>query len=128
MRHLGAALSGRLVNYRPIAAFKTIFVVQKRTAMYFKEEQVDAMKSIFKRLDVKTIDSLQLFIKANDLRTGCTQVIYNKWKKPTCIFQNFEPLSPYRIKLLMRLSGQIPFPIYITKPREDIMRVGWKVE
>lgn len=96
--------------------------------MYFKEEQVETMKSIFKRLDGSTIYSLQLFTKDNDLRTGCTQVIYNKWNKPICIFQNFEPLSPYRMKLLMRLSGQIPFPIHITKPRDDIMRIGWKFE
>ena len=96
--------------------------------MYFKEEQLETMKTIFRRLDVKTIDSLQIFIKDNDLRTGCTQVIYNKWKKPICIFQNIETLSPYRMKLLMRLSGQIPFPIHITKPREDITRIGWKVQ
>lgn len=84
------------------------------------------MKSIFKRLDVTTIDSLQLFNKDNDLRTGCTLVVYNKWNKPVCILQNFENLTPYRMKLLMRISGQIPFPINITNPREDIMRVGWK--
>lgn len=95
--------------------------------MYFKEEQVDIMKSIFRRLDVKTIDSLQIFIKDNDLRTGCTQVIYNKWRKPICIFQNFTNLSPYRMKLLKRLAEKIPYPVYITQPREDIMRIGWKV-
>jgi hypothetical protein len=94
--------------------------------MYFKEEPVEAMQAIFKRLEVKTISSLQFHTKENDLLTGFTIAIHNKWKKPICIFQNFEPLSPYRMKLLMRLSGQIPFPIHITKPREDIMRIGWK--
>jgi hypothetical protein len=92
----------------------------------FTAEQIETMQSIFKRLDTSTITSLQLFSKDNDRRTACTQVINNKWKKPICIFQNFEPLSPYRMKLLMRLSEQIPFPIHITKPHDDIITIGWK--
>jgi len=95
--------------------------------MYFKDSEVDLMRSIFRRLDLKTIESLQLYIKDNDRRTGCTQVVYNKWKKPVCIFQNFESLSPYRMKLLMRLAEQIHFPIYITEPCEGIQCIGWKV-
>jgi hypothetical protein len=95
--------------------------------MCFTNEEVEIMRTIFRRLEPKTIESLQFYTKDNDRRTGCTMVIHNKWKKPICIFQNFEPLSPYRMKLLMRLSGQIPYPIHITKPHEDIMTIGWRV-
>jgi len=94
--------------------------------MYFKEKEVETMKSIFKRLDSSTIYSLQFHTKENDLLTGFTIAIHNKWKKPICIFQNFPNLSPYRMKLLVRLSMQIPFPVHITHPREDITRIGWK--
>lgn len=94
--------------------------------MYFKEEQVEAMQAIFKRLEVKTISSLQFHTKENDLLTGFTIAIHNKWKKPICVFQNFEPLSPYRMKLLNRLAAKIPYPVHITQPREDITRIGWK--
>lgn len=96
--------------------------------MYFKDNEVEMMQSLFRRLDRSTLDALQYFIKENAFRTGCTMVIKNQWKKPIYIFQNFEPLSPYRMKLLMRLSKNIPYPIHITQPREDIMRIGWKIE
>lgn len=96
--------------------------------MYFKDEEVDAMKSIFRRLDGSKLNSLQYFIKENELRTGCPMAIYNKWKKPICVFQNFQNLSPYRMKLLKRLATNIPYPLHITQPREDIMRIGWKIE
>jgi hypothetical protein len=92
----------------------------------FTAEQIETMQAIFRRLEPKTMVSLQIYNKDNDRRTCCTSVVYNKWKKPICIFQNFEPLSPYRMKLLMRLSEQIPFEIHITKPYEDIMCIGWK--
>jgi hypothetical protein len=94
--------------------------------MYFTAEQVDIMRIILRRLDNKTIESLQIYTKDNDLRTGCTQVIHNKWKKPICIFQNYEKLSDYRMRLILRLSEQIPFEIHITEPQEGITRIGWK--
>lgn len=96
--------------------------------MFFKDEEVEKMQAIFRRLEPRTIDCLQIFVKDNNLRTGCTIVIRNKWKQPICIFQNFEHLSPYRMKLLMRLADKITYPIHITKPREDILTIGWKVE
>lgn len=96
--------------------------------MYFKDDEIEVMKSIFKRLDVTTIHAVQYNIPDNKFVTGRTIAIYNKWKKPICIFQNFEPLSPYRMKLLIRLSEKIPHKVYITYPREDLVRVGWKIE
>lgn len=94
--------------------------------MCFTDEQIDLIRAIFRRLDPTTIESLQHYSKDNEVRTGCTQVILNKGKKPICIFQNFNTLSPYRMKLIMRLSEQIPYPIHITQPQEDIQCVGWK--
>jgi len=96
--------------------------------MYFSEVEVSKMKEIFNRLDVTTIESLQYYSEDNKYRTGCTIVMLNKSKKPICIFQNFKPLSPYRMKLLMRISEKIPYPINITQPQDDIMTIGWKIE
>lgn len=96
--------------------------------MYFKDEEVEAIKSIFKRLECSTLNSLQYYTKENELRTACTMAIYNKWKKPVCVFQNFNNLSPYRMKLLKQLAAKITYPLHITQPREDIMRIGWKIE
>lgn len=95
--------------------------------MCFTTEEVDIMRAIFKQLEPNTIESLQFYTKDHDRRTGCTIVINNKWNKPICVFQNFEPLSPYRMKLLMRLSKKITYPIHISKPHEDVMMIGWKV-
>lgn len=95
--------------------------------MYFKEEEVTDMQIVFRRLDNKTIDSLQFYTPVNKYRTGCTQVVYNKWKKPIYIFQYFKNLSPYRMKLLMQLSEKIPYPIHINQSREDIQCIGWKI-
>lgn len=96
--------------------------------MYFSELEVEKMQRIFMRLDTTTIESLQYYTEDNKYRTGCTIVILNKSKKPICIFQNFKPLSPYRMKLLMRISEQIPYKIHITQPQDDIMTIGWKIE
>jgi hypothetical protein len=119
---------GFIPNFVYLITVRGAIGTTKINGMYFKEEDIQSMKKIFRRLEPKMIESIQFYSKENDLRTGCTIVIHNKWKKPICVFQNFVPLSPYRMKLLMRLSGQIPFPIHITKPREDIMRIGWKFE
>lgn len=94
--------------------------------MYFTAEQVEDMKTILRRLEPGTITASQLFTPDNEFRTGCAIVINNKFGKPICIFQNYENLSPYRNRLILRLSGQIPFEIHITKPREGITRIGWK--
>lgn len=99
-----------------------------KVEIYFKEDEVQSMQILFRRLEVKTIDSLQNYTPANKYRTGCTQVVYNKWKKPVYIFQYFKNLSPYRMKLLMRLSEQIPYPIHINQSREDIQCIGWKIQ
>lgn len=96
--------------------------------MYFKEDQMEIMKNILKRIDPSTIYSNQFFTSENEFRTGCTIVIMNKYNKTICLFQHFNTLSPYRMKLLIRLSGQIPFPIQITNPREGLQRIGWKFE
>ena len=94
--------------------------------MSFTLEQITVMKNIFKRIDPATIYSSQFFIKENEFRTGCTIVIENKYGKTICLFQHFENLSPYRMKLLLRLSKGVPFPIQITIPREGLQRIGWK--
>lgn len=96
--------------------------------MHFTDDQVQIMQSIFLRLDTSTINSLQYYTKENEYRTGCTIAIRNKWNKPICIFQNFENLSPYRMKLLKKLSTKIPFPFHVTHPREDRICIGWKCE
>ena len=49
--------------------------------MYFKDSEVQAMQSIFMRLDSSTLNSLQYFTKKNEFRTGRTLAIYNKWNK-----------------------------------------------
>jgi hypothetical protein len=96
--------------------------------MSFTDNQITIMKTILKRIDPATIYANQFFIPENEFRTGCTIVINNKYKKTICLFQHFETLSPYRMKLLIRLSDQIPFPIQITNPREGLQRIGWKFE
>ncbi len=83
---------------------------------------------MFKRIDPTTIESLQVYKIENKHRTGCTQVIRNRWGKPICVFQVFEPFSKYRMSLLMRLSKSIPFQIHIRNSREDRITVGWKCE
>lgn len=94
--------------------------------MSFTETQIEQMKTLLRRLDPNTITSVQFFSQENEFRTGCPIVIHNKYKKTVCLFQHFNTLSPYRMKLLIRLSGQIPFPIQITNPREGLQRIGWK--
>lgn len=96
--------------------------------MPFSDAQINQMKFVFKRIDPTTIDSLQVYKIENQDRTGCTQVIRNRWGKPICVFQVFEPLSKYRKSLLMRLSESIPFQINIHDSREDRITVGWKCE
>jgi len=96
--------------------------------LYFTEDQIAIMKSIFLRLDTSTLTSLQYRTKETEFSTGRTIAIYNKWKKPICIYQNFKTLSPWRMKLLKRLAVKIPFTLYITYPSDDIVRVGWKWE
>ena len=94
--------------------------------MSFTDAHINAMLRIFKRIDPGMILSLQLFTMDNEFRTGCPIVIHNKYGKPICLFQHFETLSPYRMKLIIRLSGQIPFSFHITNPREGLQRIGWK--
>ena len=94
--------------------------------MYFTEEEVGKMKMLLKRLEPDAITSIQYFTPANELRTGCPMVINNKYEKPICVLQNYSNLSPFRRKLILRLSKKIPFEIHITQPREDITRIGWK--
>jgi len=96
--------------------------------MSFTIAEIEEMKSIFKRLEITSINSLQYFTVENEFRLGCPIVINNKWNKPICLFQNFEPFSPFRMKLLLRLSKQIPFELQITHPREDRIRIGWQFE
>lgn len=94
--------------------------------MYFTAEQVEDMKTILRRLEPDTITASQFFTPDNEFRTGCPIVINNKFGKPICLFQNYENLSAYRKRLILRLSIQIPFEIHITQPREGITRIGWK--
>lgn len=94
--------------------------------MSFTDAHIEDMKRLFKRIDPGMILSVQFFTPENEFRTGCPLVINNKYGKPICFFQHFNTLSPYRMKLLIRLSGQIPFPIQITNPREGLQRIGWE--
>lgn len=96
--------------------------------MWFTDAQIAQMQLIFKRIDTTTIESVQEYKKDNEHRTGCTQVIRNRRGKVICVFQVFEPLSKYRMSLLLRLSASIPFQIHIRDSREDRITVGWKVE
>ena len=94
--------------------------------MPFTDAQISQMQLLFKRIEPTTIESLQVYKKENEHRTGCTQVIKNRWGKPICVFQVFEPLNKYRMSLLLRLSASIPFQIHIRDSREDRITVGWK--
>lgn len=96
--------------------------------MHFTPDQVEKMKVLLRRLEPDAITSLQFFTPDNELRTGCPMVINNKYGKPICVLQNFRDLSPYRKRLILRLSVQIPFEIHITQPQEDITRIGWKYQ
>lgn len=96
--------------------------------MYFTEKEVDLMRTILRRLEPDTIESVQYFTPENEYRTCCTMQILNKYNKPICILQNYSNLTPYRKKLLLRLSKQLPYEIHITQPREDITRIGWKYQ
>ena len=94
--------------------------------MSFTDAHIERMLQVFNRIEPGTILSLQLFTPENAFRTGCPIVIKNKYGKVICLFQHFDTLSPYRMKLLIRLSGQIPFSFHITNPREGLQRIGWK--
>ena len=94
--------------------------------MYFTPEQVEKMKLLLRRLEPGTIEASQFFTPDNEFRTGCPMIINNKYGKTICVFQNYRNLSPYRKKLILRLSVQIPFGIHITNPQEGITRIGWK--
>lgn len=96
--------------------------------MSFTAAQIDDMKRVLKRLEPDCINSEQFFTTDNEFRTGCPIVINNKYGKTICLFQNYKDLSPYRKRLILRLSIQIPFGIHITQPREGITRIGWKIE
>lgn len=95
--------------------------------MFFKDDEVDKMQSILKRLEPNTVSSIQVYNKDDQFRKGYTIAIYNKWRKPLCVFQNYERLSPFRMKLLLKLSKQIPYPLHVTYPYDGIVRVGWKI-
>ncbi len=96
--------------------------------MHFTEKEVETMRILLRRLEPDTIESVQYFTPENELRTCCTMQILNKYNKPICILQNYENLSPFRHKLILRLSKQIPYQIHITHPREGMTRIGWKKE
>ena len=95
---------------------------------HFTEKEVELMRMLLRRLEPGTLESLQFFTKQNEFRTGCTMCICNKWGKEIYVLQNYRNLSPYRKKLILRLSTQLPYKIHITQPQEDITRIGWKWE
>lgn len=47
--------------------------------MPFTDDQISQMQLLFKRIEPTTIESLQVYKKENEHRTGCTQVIKNRW-------------------------------------------------
>lgn len=93
--------------------------------MPFTPEHIEKMQNIFKHMEPSMISSIQFF-KKEEVRCYCTFGIQNKWSKWICIFQNFDNIKPYQLKILNKRKMEIPFEIYITYPSENITRIGWK--
>jgi hypothetical protein len=96
--------------------------------MPFSDKEVETMRSIFLRLEPGRIASIQLHTSEGLTRTGYVFGVCNWKKEYTLLYQNYIDLSPYRMKLLMKLSKAIPYKLHITHPREDIICIGWKYE
>lgn len=94
--------------------------------MFFKDEELQAMFSIFKRLDPSMINSIQDYQKDQLLRTGCMIGMKNKYSKYYCVFQNFNTLSPARLKILEKIKSKVPYELHMTYPDKGIVRLGWK--
>lgn len=94
----------------------------------FTVKEVEKMHAILLRLNPGIPVPLQIYNPDDALRTGCTIGIKNKRQEWIMIFQNYENLSPFRRKLIDKISKKIEYPIYITHASENITRIGWKTE
>jgi hypothetical protein len=96
--------------------------------MPFSDKEVETMRSIFLRLEPGIIAPIQFHNSESLTRTGYVFGVCNWKKEYTLLYQNYNNLSPYRMKLLVKLAKNIPYKLQITHPREDIICVGWKFE
>lgn len=96
--------------------------------MPFSDKEVEMMRSIFARLEPGKVESIQLHYPEALLRSGYTFGVCNWKKEYTLLYQNFNGLSAYRMKLLLKLSQKVPYKLQITHPREDLICIGWKFE
>lgn len=94
--------------------------------MTFSDDEVYSMFKICKRLDPGMINSVQDYDKSQLLRKGCMIGMKNKYNKYYCIFQNFDTLSPARMRILDKIKSKVPYELHITYPTEGVIRLGWK--
>lgn len=94
--------------------------------MGFSDEQINQINRLCKRIEPCINLSIQFRTKDNDLRTGIIIGIKNKKGQYICLYTNFDPLNRAKTKILEIMIKRLPFETYITYPREDITRVGWK--
>lgn len=94
--------------------------------MPFTDKEVETIRAIFLRLEPGTIAPIQFHNSESVNRTGYVFGVCNWKKEYTLLYQNYRNLSPYRMKLLLKLAKKIPYQLQITHPTEDMICVGWK--
>lgn len=94
--------------------------------MPFSDKEVDTMRSIFLSLEPGKIESIQFHSSEGLTRTGYVFGICNWKKEYTLLYQNYINLSPFRMKLLIKLAKKIPYELQITHPNDNLTCVGWK--
>jgi len=94
--------------------------------MAFSDKEVESTRSIFIRIEPGIVESIQFHSADSFARIGYTFGVKNKKRQYIFIYQNFRNLSPFRIKLLMKLSNKIIYPLHIEQIRDDIKCIGWK--
>ena len=94
--------------------------------MTFSDNEIQKMQGIFKRLEPTMTMYIQLHDPKQGRRTGISFGFQNRKREWYCLYQNFNPLSPARMKILNQMSKKIPYELHITHPFDDIVRIGWK--
>lgn len=94
--------------------------------MPFSDKEVEKMCQILNRLDPGIQTPIQKHSKEGLTRTGYIFGVSNFKKEYTLLYRNYLNLSPYRMKLILKLAKKIPFQLNISKPSDDLTCIGWK--
>jgi hypothetical protein len=94
--------------------------------MSFSDKEVEQMYNILHRLDPGITTPIQKHLSEGLTRTGFVFGVLNRKNEYTLLYRNYLNLSPYRMKLLLKLAKKIPYELQITNPKENITCIGWK--